>query len=147
MFIYTFHDPLTSCCCWKLESLIVRKIIKIVMGRKYENLGKAAASMGRRKTTILSIKIISIFIMRQGAYVGWNFDKLRFRIFEFKSRRNLNYKLLYCALNATINIEIKSNFGVPSYPVRTWIILSTTGRIRFDPIFPILRLQVWRCNF
>lgn len=89
------------------------------MGRKYEKLGKAAASQGRRKTSRLLNQIISIFIMRQGAYVGWNFDKLRFRIFEFKSRRNLNFKLLYCALNATIRMEIKSHFGVSSYPVRT----------------------------
>lgn len=72
------------------------------MGRKYENLGKAAASLGRRKTSGLLNQIISIFIMRQGAYLGWNFDKLGFRIFEFKFRRHLNFKLLHCALNATI---------------------------------------------
>lgn len=47
MFIYTLHDPLTSCCCWKLGPLIA----KTVMDLKYEILRKSAAFVAKRRKT------------------------------------------------------------------------------------------------
>lgn len=58
MFIYTFHDPLTSCCCWKLGPLIA----KTAMDLKNEILRKSAAFVVKRKKTRKLLKQIIVFI-------------------------------------------------------------------------------------
>lgn len=45
MFIYTLHDPLTSCCCWKLGPLIAKTVTDL----QYEILRKSAAFVGEEK--------------------------------------------------------------------------------------------------